>query len=79
MHPDDDVTALDRLADQRDRQRREVVGKDRDDIDSQGRRLPSHRRIGIKQAGWRVHDQEAAGQVDLGHDRGDERDEYLLA
>jgi hypothetical protein len=36
MHANGDVTALHCLADQRDADRREVLGKDRDDVDAQG-------------------------------------------
>ena len=66
------------LADQREPQRREVVGEDRDDVGPEQR--PSRERVRARRARrvgeqpGHVGDHEAAaGEVDLGHERLDER------
>ena len=62
--------ALLRLAGQGQPERCEVVGKDRDDVDAHHRGRPGSR-------GWSSMTIRRAGEVDLGHEHGHEREEHL--
>ena len=42
-------------------------------------RVLRHRQSSVEQPGRRVDDDPAAGDVDLGHERGDERDQAVAA
>jgi hypothetical protein len=67
MNAELDVTPLGRLADQRNLQRREVVRKNRDNIDLERYATCLTESAEVEQAGRRVNDQAADLDVDLQH------------
>ena len=75
VHPQVEQALLAGLADQREVERREVVREDRDDVEPQ--QACASRLVQVEQPGRRVDDDPAARDVDLGHDRRDERHQRL--
>ena len=63
-----DIPAVSRLADQRNAERPEVLGEDRDDVDPQRVTSALTGGIGIKQPRRRVYPQQPGRHVHLGHD-----------